>query len=243
MRTNQAYVEIKGIPFLNTTHDQLLGQYLFPDLMESNNVFLVTANPEIVMEADRDPEYANILRQADYVIADGIGVIIGSKIMRQPLPERIAGYDVLHDLLQKADREKLRCYFLGAKETVLQKAVSEVQKQYPDLVVAGYHHGYFELNDPKVVNTVKSSSPDIVFVGLGFPNQEKWIHQFRNEFSHGLFMGVGGSFDGLAGHVKRAPAIWRKLNLEWFYRLIKQPARWKRMLQLPRFIWHILLKK
>ncbi|MCP3028082.1 WecB/TagA/CpsF family glycosyltransferase [Halobacillus sp. A5] len=242
MKVNQAYVEIKGIPFLNTTHSELLQKYLVPSLL-NENVFLVTANPEIVMEADRDPEYAEILRQADYVIADGIGVVIGSKLMRQPLPERIPGFEVMQDLLAQADREQLRCYFLGAKDTVLKKAINEIQKMYPRLIVSGYHHGYFELNDPEVVNTVKKAKPDIVFVGLGFPNQEKWIHEFRNEFTHGLFMGVGGSIDGLAGDVKRAPVLWRKLNLEWFYRLIQQPTRWKRMLQLPRFIWHILLKK
>ncbi|MFG6147970.1 WecB/TagA/CpsF family glycosyltransferase [Halobacillus sp. B23F22_1] len=243
MRTNEAYVEIKGIPFFNTTHYELLTQHLYPALKEQRNIFLVTANPEIVMEAERDLEYSNILREADYVIADGIGVVIGSKLMKKPLPERIAGFDVMEDLLKKANRDQLRCYFLGAKEAVLYEAVNQIKQKFPKLIVAGQHHGYFDLKDANVVNNVKEAEPDIVFVGLGFPNQEKWIHQFRNEFSHGLFMGVGGSFDGWAGHVKRAPEFWRKLNVEWLYRLIKQPSRWKRMLQLPRFIWHILLKK
>ncbi|WP_082233338.1 WecB/TagA/CpsF family glycosyltransferase [Halobacillus massiliensis] len=243
MNKNREYVEIKGVPFFRVTNDQLLNHHLFPAIDNKQNTFLVTANPEIVMAAETDPEYKSILQNADYVIADGIGIVIGSKLMKDPLPERVAGFDVLHQLLEKASQNNWRCYFLGSRQDILDKAVAKMKRRFPELVVAGRHHGYFDMNDTSVVQQIKNSAPDLVFVGLGFPNQEKWIHKYRNEFSYGLFMGVGGSFDAWAGHVKRAPVIWQKLNLEWLYRLIKQPSRWKRMLQLPRFIWHILLKK
>ncbi|WP_173915596.1 WecB/TagA/CpsF family glycosyltransferase [Halobacillus sp. Marseille-Q1614] len=243
MSKDSTYVEIKGIPFIRVTNDQLLKDHLFPAINHKENTFLVTANPEIVMAADEDEEYKSILQKADYVIADGIGVVIGSKLLKDPLPERIAGFDLMHQLLEKAEQENWRCFFLGSRQEVLDQAVVNIKKRFTDLTVAGRHHGYFDLNDSSIVQQVKDAAPDLVFVGLGFPNQEKWIHQYRNEFTHGLFMGVGGSFDGWAGHVKRAPKIWQNLNLEWFYRLIKQPSRWKRMLQLPRFIWHILLRK
>ncbi|WP_079527254.1 WecB/TagA/CpsF family glycosyltransferase [Halobacillus hunanensis] len=243
MEKNQAYVEIKGIPFAKINNQQLLNDHLFPAIASREKKFVVTANPEIVMAAEEDQDYKQILLKADYVIADGIGVVMGSKLLRQPLPERIAGYDLMHQLLEKANHDGLRCYFLGAKQDVLNKAIANVKIKFPNLVIAGSHHGYFDINDASVVQEVKDSNPDLIFVGLGFPNQEKWIHQHYNQFSRGLFMGVGGSFDGVAGYVKRAPKIWQKLNIEWLHRLIKQPSRWKRMLQLPRFIWHILRKK
>ncbi|UOR11652.1 WecB/TagA/CpsF family glycosyltransferase [Halobacillus amylolyticus] len=243
MEKIQAYVEIKGIPFIKATNQQLLNDYLYPAIDAKEKKFIVTANPEIVMAAEEEYFYKKILKQADYVIADGIGVVIGSRLMREPLPERIAGYDLMQQLLEKANQDQLRCYFLGSKQEILDKAVAKVKVNFPDLVIAGSHHGYFDINDPSIAEAIEKAQPDFIFVGLGFPNQEKWIHRYSNQFSHGMFMGVGGSFDGLAGHVKRAPKIWQKLNVEWLYRLIKQPSRWKRMLQLPRFIWHILWRK
>ncbi|UOQ94419.1 WecB/TagA/CpsF family glycosyltransferase [Halobacillus shinanisalinarum] len=243
MENNQEYVEIKGIPFIKVSNQQLLDDHLYPALKAKRKTFIVTANPEIVMEAEDNNTYKQIIKQADYVVADGIGVVIGSKLIGNPLPERIAGYDLMQQLLERANQERLSCYFLGSNEVVLGKAVENIANIFPDLVVAGKHHGYFDLDDAAVADAIERTQPDIIFVGLGFPNQEKWIHRYYSQFNHGLFMGVGGSLDGLAGYVKRAPKIWQKLNVEWLYRLIKQPSRWKRMLQLPRFIWHILWKK
>jgi N-acetylglucosaminyldiphosphoundecaprenol N-acetyl-beta-D-mannosaminyltransferase len=102
-------------------------------------------------------------------------------------------------------------------------------------MIAGSHHGFFDWNKNTISEEIRASEPDIVFVALGFPKQEKWIAENISNFTKGLFIGVGGSIDVLAGEVKRAPEIWQKTNLEWFYRLLKQPSRWRRMLALPQF--------
>ncbi len=237
------YSEIMDISFLNVTKDEILNNHLYKDLLEGNKKFIVTANPEIVMESRNDEYYKNCILSADYVIADGIGIIIASKLQKQPLKERIPGYELMMSLIQHAEKTKKSCFFLGANETVNRKAVEQLKIDYPNLIIAGHHHGFFDLNDEKVVETVKQSNADLVFVALGMPKQEQWITQNIDSFSKGIFMGVGGSFDVVAGEVKRAPDIWIKLNLEWLYRLIKQPFRWKRVLKVFEFIIKIIFKK
>ncbi|PWA12874.1 glycosyltransferase [Pueribacillus theae] len=212
-------------------------------LKDHKKTFIVTANPEIVMYAQRDSDYMATLRAADYIIPDGAGIIMGAKLLKRPLPERVAGFDLLKDLLAVANCEYLNVFFLGAKEDVVRKAVTNVKQEYPNLHVCGYHHGYFDEKDEKVAEIVKKAEPDLVFVALGFPKQERWIKIHFPQFHKGVFMGVGGSFDVLAGEVKRAPLIWRKLNLEWLYRLIKQPSRWKRMAFLPLFMLKVFQTK
>ncbi len=197
--------------------------------------FLVTANPEIVMYARKDEEYREILKDADYVIADGTGVILGSKMLGTPLPERVAGYDLMCSLLEAGSREGWSAYFLGAKKEVVEKAVDTVHVKYKGLKVAGYHDGYFK-NSDAIVAEIKAAKPDLIFVAVGFPRQEKWIYEHMGEFEKGLFIGVGGSFDVLAGTVKRAPELWQRVHAEWLYRLLQEPKRWKRMLVLPQFV-------
>lgn len=235
-------VNLLGVEFDKRTKAETI-DLLASRLKDNKKTFIVTANPEIVMYAQRDSDYMATLRTADYIIPDGIGIIMGAKLLKRPLPERVAGFDLLKDLLAVANREHLNVFFLGAKEEVVQKAVTNVKQAYPNLHVCGYHHGYFDEKDEKVAEMVKEAEPDLVFVALGFPKQERWIKNNFPQFHKGVFMGVGGSFDVLAGEVKRAPLIWRKLNLEWLYRLIKQPSRWKRMAFLPLFMLKVFQTK
>jgi N-acetylglucosaminyldiphosphoundecaprenol N-acetyl-beta-D-mannosaminyltransferase len=228
-------LDIFGIPFAKTSKQEVT-RYLENNIINRKKTFVVTANPEIVMYARKDLVYKKIVQTADVVVADGIGVVIGSKIMGESLPERIPGFEVMTNLLAKADQQGWRVFFLGAKEEVVKKAADNTKKKYPGLTIAGYHHGYFQENDETVTSIVKEAEADLVFVALGFPRQEMWIEKAMPLIDKGLFMGVGGSIDVLAGTVQRAPEIWQKLNLEWFYRLIKQPSRWKRMLVLPQFL-------
>jgi N-acetylglucosaminyldiphosphoundecaprenol N-acetyl-beta-D-mannosaminyltransferase len=235
-------VKVLDIDFHSIQKMQLLKE-LKTRIMDGTKTFLVTANPEIVMYADQDEEYKRIVKSADFIIADGIGVIIGSRIIGQPLPERIPGFELMQDLLKKGNEEKWSAYFLGAKNEVVKKAVENIQKQYPDLRIAGYHDGYFDAESPEIPNEIMQAKADLVFVALGFPRQEKFIAEKLVHLEKGLLVGVGGSFDVLAGAVKRAPVIWQKLNLEWFYRLIKQPSRWRRMLVLPLFILRMVKER
>jgi N-acetylglucosaminyldiphosphoundecaprenol N-acetyl-beta-D-mannosaminyltransferase len=177
------------------------------------------------------------------VIPDGSGIILASKILKRPLAERIAGFDFMGDMLRIAAERSLSVYLLGAEDAVVKTAAANIRKQYPNIRIAGFHHGYFDLRDEEVARRVVAANPDFIFVALGFPKQEIWIHRYLPMFEKGVFMGVGGSFDVLAGKAKRAPEFWRRLNLEWLYRLIQQPSRWRRMLALPEFVLAVLKER
>jgi N-acetylglucosaminyldiphosphoundecaprenol N-acetyl-beta-D-mannosaminyltransferase len=220
------------------TRSQLMTQ-LYSQVINSKKTFLVTANPEIVYYAEKNPVYQHILSRANFVIADGYGVILASKIIGTPLPERIPGLEVMSELLAKGNSHGWSAYFLGAKSDVLEKAISNIKTSYPNLIIAGYRDGYFT-NSADIQNEIKNFKPDLVFVALGFPKQEEWIYENYTEMEKGLFIGVGGSFDVLAGTVKRAPLFWRNMNLEWLYRLVKHPSRWRRMLVLPIFVMKVI---
>lgn len=232
-------LNILGVPFDHTTMKDMLIQ-LRHNLQLKKKTFIVTANPEIVMYAVEDEHYRNTIAQANHIIADGAGIILASKLVKKPLPERVAGFDLMVELLQLANKEQLRVFFLGSREEVIERTVANVQKSYPNLQIAGYHHGFFKENDETVTEMVKNSNPDMVFVALGFPKQEYWIQNNYHHFEKGIFMGVGGSFDIIAGTAKRAPDFWIKLNLEWLYRFMNQPTRWRRMLALPKFVIRVL---
>lgn len=236
-------VTIMDIPFVNATKSDFLQFALFPHLYRKEKCFVVTANPEIVMKTREDEEYKQIVQSADYVVPDGTGILIAAKYKKQPLQERIPGYDLMLDLLAHAESEGLTCYFLGATDGVNKQAVQEAVKRFPQLQVAGSHHGFFELEDEEVAHQVKQADPDIIFAALGLPKQEQWIAKYKDTFNKGLFMGIGGSLDVLAGEVKRAPDAWIKLNLEWFYRLLQQPLRWKRMIKVFEFMARVIFKK
>lgn len=236
-------VTIMGIDFYNTTKKDLLTQNIYPMLDKEEKCFIVTANPEIVMYTREDAEYKNIVQSADYVIPDGIGIIKAANWLKTPLKERIPGVELMVDLLAYADEKELSCYFLGAEETVNERLVEEVKKQYPDLVVAGHHHGFFDIEDDDMAARIRETEPDLVFVALGMPRQEKWIARYMNDFDKGFFIGVGGSFDTITGNVKRAPQKWIDLNLEWLYRFIQQPVRFKRLLKIVEFMARVILKR
>jgi N-acetylglucosaminyldiphosphoundecaprenol N-acetyl-beta-D-mannosaminyltransferase len=240
MKTN--LITVLGIDFVNKRFDQVV-EDLFSRINSKHKSFIVTANPEIVMYAQEHPEYNKIVQSADMVVPDGYGIILASKILGTPIMERVAGYDLTVRLLELGNKKKLKIYLLGGREETNQKAVDNIHSTYPDIQIVGRHHGFFDWEKSKVTAEIKAANPDVVFVALGFPRQEQWIAKHIDQFSHGLFMGVGGSIDVLAGEVQRAPRIWQKLNLEWFYRLISQPSRWRRMLAIPRFIIQIFKLK
>jgi N-acetylglucosaminyldiphosphoundecaprenol N-acetyl-beta-D-mannosaminyltransferase len=233
-------VQILDIPFVNKTKDDIVNDLYNQYLKEEKKAFIVTANPEIVMHARTDTDYLYTLSKADYIIPDGIGVVIASRLKKQPLIERVPGFELMEELLALSNEHPIKVYIVGAKPEVLEKAVVNVKKKYPNLHLVGYHHGYFEDENEEIIHEIQESEPDLVLVALGFPRQEKWIKENMSRVQKGVFIGVGGSIDVLAGHVKRAPVIWQKVHLEWFYRLLQQPSRWRRMVVLPQFIFHVL---
>lgn len=233
---------IMGLPFINTDMSTLVDS-LDERISAGIQTFLVTANPEIVMYGEEHPTYKNTLQSADVIIPDGIGIVLAAKMLRRPLQERLAGFDLMQHLLELAATKGYTIYCLGAKQSVIEQAIAHIAANHEHIHIAGYHHGYIDLDDEGIIEDIKATQPDIIFVGLGFPKQEQWIERYRNTYHKGLFIGVGGSFDVLAGEVKRAPKIWRNMNAEWLYRLFRYPSRWRRMLMLPKFLLRILRKK
>lgn len=199
-----------------------------------------TPNPEIIMAAHYDEEYKNILNSADMVIPDGIGVVIASKILKKPVKERVAGFDLTCNILRLAAKENIPVYIFGGKPGVAEAAAEKIKEDY-GAPVCGFQHGYHK-DDTPVIEDIKEKKPGILLVCLGAPKQEKWIIENKDKFSPCLMIGAGGSVDVLSGKTKRAPEIFIKLNLEWFYRLLCQPTRFVRMLQLPKFIITVFFK-
>lgn len=239
---NLKFILILDLPIIKATRQEFVG-LLEKHVLKKQKAFVVTANPEIVMNSLNDPDYSMRLRKADYITADGIGIVKAAKMLGEPLPERVSGFDIMIDLFQLSEKQNYSIYLLGATETVLQSTIKRVKKMYPDIHIAGHRNGYFEWEDSSVIKNIKDSEADLIFVALGCPLQEKWISQYIDQFDKGIFMGVGGAFDVLSGTVKRAPQKWINLNLEWFYRFIKQPTRWRRMLYLPHFASIVILRK
>lgn len=236
-------VTILDLPFINSSKQNFFENHIIPAVKDNHKLFIVTANPEIVMHAYEDKKYYFTVTRADYIVPDGIGIIIASKIIKKPLKERIPGIELFDEMLQLANDQKKSVYFFGSKDEVVQIAVQNIQREYPNLIVSGYHHGYVDLSDEEVIDDIVQKEPDFIFVALGYPRQEEWIYNNMGKVNKGIFMGVGGSFDVKAGVAKRAPNIWLKLNLEWLYRLIMNPTRLKRMIKLPQFIIQVIRGK
>ncbi|MDQ0154260.1 WecB/TagA/CpsF family glycosyltransferase [Robertmurraya andreesenii] len=239
---NLEKVDILGIPFVNTTKAQFVKK-LDEHLANQDKVFVVTANPEIVMKAREDEQYKKVIDQATYITADGIGVVKAAQLLNKPIPERVTGYDTMLDLLELAQEKQYSIYLLGGQQETLEKAVANIKASYPKINIVGQHNGFFDWSSNTIQQEISEKKPDLIFVALGVPRQENWIAQNLSAFEKGVCIGVGGSFDVIAGTVERAPEMWQKANLEWLYRLIKQPSRWKRMLALPRFGLKILKVK
>ena len=226
-------VNILGFDFLNSSFNDFMDK-IKERINQRQNTFVVTANPEIVVAALNDNQYAETIKKADYLVPDGVGIVMGANILGSDMSERITGYDVLLDLLAWGNQNHKSAYFLGAKPEVIADLKTIIPQKYPDLSVAGYHDGYFNDSD-EIAAEIAQNKPDMVFVALGFPKQEYFIEKYRQQ-NDGLWIGLGGSFDVLSGHVQRAPQFWINHRIEWLYRLIKEPTRFKRMLALPKFI-------
>ncbi|HEY9061944.1 MAG TPA: WecB/TagA/CpsF family glycosyltransferase [Pseudobacteroides sp.] len=200
-----------------------------------------TPNAEIMMEAHRNPYLKDILCQADLLVADGAGVVLASKILGLGLPERVAGFDLIKNLFAEAENIKMRFFLFGGKPGIAEEAEKYLLANYKNIEVVGVRSGYFSSSEEKeIIDQINSSKADILLVALGAPKQEIWIHEHKRLLNAKVCIGVGGSLDILSGNVKRAPEFFQKYGLEWFYRLCKEPWRYKRMMDLPRFIMKVL---
>lgn len=237
--------DILGVPINNLNLNEatyLILLYMEKENKESKIVF--TPNPEFIMEALKDKEFMQILNKSHINIADGIGIVIASKILKTPLKERVAGFDLTQSIFSKIRHTNKTVYFLGSNEETIISAKNMMEKKYKGLKIIGCKNGYFSENEEDlIIEEINKLKPNLLLVGLGCPKQEKWIFKNVNRLEANVIIGVGGSFDVMSGNVKRAPKIFIKLNLEWYYRLITQPTRFKRMLKLPLFILQVFKHK
>lgn len=217
-------------------------------LEEDGFHYVFTPNSEMVMAAVNDKEFENVLNSADLLTADGIGIIYASKILGNPIAERASGYDISLKLIEKAALTGKTLYLFGAAPSVADKAKEALEAKFSGIKIVGTHDGYFdEAEEKRIILDINTKKPDFLFVCLGCPKQENWIFKNKDKLDVKVAMGLGGCLDVYAGNVKRAPEIFIKLGLEWFYRLMKEPKRFFRMLALPKFmlrvIWHKLTGK
>jgi N-acetylglucosaminyldiphosphoundecaprenol N-acetyl-beta-D-mannosaminyltransferase len=202
---------------------------------------LVTVNPEFVMAAQSDDRFRRIINDSALALPDGVGVWWASRRLGRPLPERIPGVDLVERLAALSAVKGYRLYFLGAMPGVADKAVEALRARHPGVVVAGTYPGSPQPEDEAdIVVRVRATQPHVLFVAYGAPAQDHWIARNLDRLEVPVCIGVGGSFDYIAGVHPRAPHWLRQLGLEWLHRLFTQPRRWRRMLALPRFAWRVL---
>lgn len=202
---------------------------------------MVTVNPEMVLACEGDQELAQAIARSELVVPDGIGIVLGLRLMGYNVPGRVPGIELAEALMRQAASSGQAVFFVGAKPGVADEAAKQMSLKLPGLRIAGVRHGYFDADaEAEVLAAISAASPAYVFVGLGAGKQEKWIARVRGGASSAcapgaVWVGIGGSFDVMSGTLKRAPASWQRLGLEWAYRLIQEPSRTRRMTALPVF--------
>ncbi len=205
---------------------------------------VVTVNPEFVMTARKNRDFARVLEEADLAIPDGIGLVLGSRLMGRPIPERVAGSDLVPELARLSAENGWRIFLLGAAPGVAERAAGVLTERFPGLRIAGTFAGSPRPEDERIIiPMIKSARPDILFVAYGAPAQDLWIARNQPALRVPLAMGVGGAIDFIAGIKKRAPRWVRRIWMEWLYRLIQEPWRWKRQLSLPAFAMLLLYER
>ncbi len=220
-----------AIEYLKTRIDSKLGTHI------------ITINPEIIEQADKNQDLNKIIKESELVIPDGVGIQIALKIngIKQ---ERIPGVDLALELIKLSEKENYSIALIGAKEHVIKKTEQNLENEYPKLNIVYARNGYFNKDEEnEIINNISQKNPQIVFAALGAPKQELFINECRKKLPNSTFIGIGGSFDVWAGEVERAPELFRKTGFEWLYRTIKQPERFKRIYKtLPVFLFKVIIE-
>lgn len=214
----------------------LVQQYIGSDSAHQ----IVTVNAEILYNASQDRELAALIENADLVTPDGSGIVWAANVLGEPLKERVTGIDLVLEICRQAAPNQWKVFLLGGKPGVAHLAGENLKNKYPGLDIAGIRDGYFqEADEDELIEEINASKAQILFAGLGSPKQESWLAAYKTQLKPKVLLGVGGSFDVISGQLKRAPGLFQKLGLEWLYRIIRQPWRFKRALAIPKFQWAV----
>lgn len=206
----------------------------------------VVINASKVLLAKENEKLRKIINSCELINADGMSIIWAGRFLGNKIPEKVSGIDLMYELIKLSELKKYKIYFLGARKEVIELAIENVKRDFPDLNVSGFHNGYFkEEEDDNVIKDIKNCEADILFVGISSPKKEYWLNKNIIRLNVPFCMGVGGSFDILAGHKKRAPKWIQRIGFEWFYRFIQEPRRlWRRyLIGNVKFFWLILFQK
>lgn len=235
------------LPATSSSENEISGGQTHSSLLTSHpsqpTRQVCTVNPEFIMTARRHPAFAQALAVADLCTPDGVGVLWAARLAGVPLAERVTGSDGIHHICKRAAAQAWRVFFLGAAPGIAERAAAELARLYPGLKVAGTYGGSpADADWPQIRQRLAAAQADLLFVAYGHPRQDIWIQQHREELPVAVALGVGGAFDFVAGITPRAPLWLRRLGLEWLYRLVRQPWRWRRMAALPLFALLVLVE-
>lgn len=245
--------KIADLTLISTPEKRLL-VFLESRIVENKKTFVTTPNPEFLVFAGHNPWFKSILKKADVAIPDGVGFVWASRVLNQPIKERISGTDLMEKLCQKAAKKKWSVYLIGGQLEVAKEALAVLKKRYPGLrgwaktgpkleLMKGNWSPEAKKEVKRIVKEINVKKPDLLFVAFGMGKQEKFIWENWDKLKVKLGMGVGGAFDYISKQVPRAPKWLRNLGLEWLYRLFHQPWRWKRQLRLIEFVWLVIRER
>lgn len=204
---------------------------------EGRGAQIVTLGTEMVVHAQRDRRYRDVVNACALSLCDTVGLLAVARSRGANLRERVTGVELVEHLCARSAPEGISIFLFGGAPGVAEEAARTLQQRYPGLRIAGTRNGFFAPEESAAIaQQIRASGAQVLFVGMGFPRQELWLAEYLRESGAGAGIGVGGSFDVISGKVERAPQAWRRLGLEWLYRLFKEPARWRRQLALPHFV-------
>ena len=236
-------VEILGVKVDAVTMSQAV-EGVINLIAAGKSSMVATANAEMLLNATHDAELKRILNAANLVVPDGAGTVWAARHLGKFMPERVAGADLVQELMKIAPAHDFKFFLFGAAPDIADKAKAKAETLYPGIKIVGTRNGYFKADDePDIIAQIKSSRADILLAALGVPKQEKWLFKYKDELKVPVSIGVGGTFDVMAGIVKRAPLWMQKARLEWLFRAMLQPSRAGRLLALPKFVWKVHQQK
>ena len=236
-------VEILGVNVDSVTMAQAV-ECVENLIAAQKNSIVATANAEMLLRATNDDELKNILNAAELVVPDGAGTVWAARHLGYEMPERVAGFDLVQELMKISTSKGYKFFLFGSAPAIADKAKLKAEELYPNIKIVGTRNGYFTATDePEIIAQIKNAKPDILLAALGVPKQEKWLAAHKDELNVPVSIGVGGTFDVMAGVVKRAPKWMQRAKLEWLFRAMLQPSRAGRLIALPKFVFKVCASK